>query len=104
MMSLIMGVSPPASCALSDHDYIFMAKPQPADLRKIKGRPAFGYFFILPSASNCLRYAHRSLTSCSFLMPAKIILVPGILALGSLMYSLKVASPHTMPEFLLASL
>ena len=31
------------------------------------------------------------------------ILVLGILALGSLMYSLKVASPQTMPEFLLAS-
>ena len=39
----------------------------------------------------------------SFLMPAKAIFVPGILAFGSLMYSLKVASFQTMPEFLLAS-
>ena len=33
----------------------------------------------------------------------KAIFVPGILALGSLMYSLNVASFQTMPEFLLAS-
>ena len=43
------------------------------------------------------------LISFSFLMPAKTILVPGILAFGSLMYSLKMASSQVMPEFLLAS-
>ena len=32
------------------------------------------------------------------------MLVPGILAAGSTMYSLNVTSLHTMPEFLLASL
>ena len=38
-----------------------------------------------------------------FVVPAKTIFVPGTLALGSLMYSLQVASFQTMPEFLLAS-
>ena len=38
-----------------------------------------------------------------FLMPANIILVPGIMALGILMYCLNVVSFQTMPEFLLAS-
>src|SRR5262249_28250370 len=47
---------------------------------------------------------HRSSISLSFLMPAKIIFVPGTLARGSLMYSLNAASPHVMPELLLASL
>jgi hypothetical protein len=43
------------------------------------------YFLILPWASNCLRYAHKSFASCSFLIPANTILVPGIFAFGSLM-------------------
>ena len=40
---------------------------------------------VLPSLSYCARNAQRSLASCSFLIPANTILVPGILALGSLM-------------------
>ena len=47
--------------------------------------------------------AQRSLISFSFLMPAKAILVPGIFAFGSRMYSLNSASLQVMPEFLLAS-
>jgi hypothetical protein len=47
--------------------------------------------------------AQRSLTSLSFLMPAKAILVPGIFAFGSLMYSLNSDSFQVMPELLLAS-
>src|SRR3954453_16092219 len=66
-------------------------------------RPGHGYL-VLPSLSYCARNAQRSLASCSFLMPANTILVPGILAFGSLMYSLNVASSQVMPEFLLASL
>jgi len=58
---------------------------------------------ILPSLSNCEIKAQRSLTSFSFLIPAKTILVPGIFAFGSLMYSLNWASFQVMPEFLLAS-
>src|SRR5258708_1324523 len=34
--------------------------------------------------------------------PGKVILVPGILAFGSLMYSRKVASSQVIPEFLFA--
>src|SRR5262245_44417350 len=37
-------------------------------------------------------------------MPGKTILVPGILADGSLIYSLNVVSLHAIPEFLSASL
>ncbi len=60
-------------------------------------------YFFFPSASNWARYDQRSFTSFSFLMPAKAILVPGTLAFGSLMYSLKVASSQVRPDFLLAS-
>jgi toxin ParE1/3/4 len=60
-------------------------------------------YFVLPSLSYCEMKAQRSLISFSFLMPAKAILVPGIFALGSLMYSLNWASFQVMPEFLLAS-
>src|SRR5258708_11069119 len=60
-------------------------------------------YFTFPSAPYCARNAHRSLTSFSFLMPANAILVPGIFAFGSLMYSLNRASLQVMPEFLLAS-
>jgi hypothetical protein len=58
---------------------------------------------ILPSLSYCAMNAQRSLDSFSFLIPAKIILVPGIFALGSLMYSRKVSLFQMIPEFLLAS-
>jgi hypothetical protein len=67
------------------------------------GRADARRYFVLPSLSYCEMNAQRSLTSWSFLMPAKAILVPGILALGSLMYSLNWASFQVMPEFLLAS-
>jgi len=59
-------------------------------------------YFFLPLASNCLRKAMRSSIFLSSLMPANTILVPGILALGSLMYSRKVASSQVRPEFLFA--
>src|SRR5882724_4087907 len=62
-----------------------------------------GNYFVFPSASYCEMKAQRSPASFSFLMPAKDILVPGIFALGSLMYSLNWASFQVMPEFLLAS-
>src|SRR5215470_12721951 len=57
-----------------------------------------------PSRPNCLRYAHRLSASCGSAMPAKVILVPGIITCGALMYCLKVCSFHVIPEFLLASL
>src|SRR5215831_5993042 len=59
--------------------------------------------FFLPSGPNCSRKLHKSSASFSFLIPGNTILVPGIFALGSLMYSLKVASSQTIPEFLFAS-
>jgi len=62
---------------------------------------SIGHCF-LPSLPYCFRKAVRSLISCSFLMPAKTILVPGILAFGSLMYSAKTASSQVMAAFLLA--
>src|SRR5882724_10238386 len=62
-----------------------------------------GDYFVFPSASYCEMKAQRSPASFSFLMPAKDILVPGIFALGSLMYSLNTVSFQVMPEFLLAS-
>ena len=58
---------------------------------------------IFPSLSYWARKAQRLLISVSFSMPANAILVPGILAVGSLMYSLNVASSQVMPEFLFAS-
>ena len=42
-----------------------------------------------PSLSYCETKAQRSLISFSFLMPANAILVPGIFAFGSLMYSME---------------
>jgi len=60
-------------------------------------------YFVLPSLSYCEMNAQRSLTSLSFLMPAKGHLGAGDLGLGSLMYSLNSASFQLMPEFLLAS-
>lgn len=51
-------------------------------------------YIFLPPLSNCFRNAVRSAISFSFLIPAKTILVPGILALGSLMYS---AKNHLVP-------
>jgi hypothetical protein len=45
-----------------------------------------GGYLVFPSLSYCARNAHKSLTSFSFLMPANAILVPGILAFGSLMF------------------
>src|SRR5215467_7665216 len=59
--------------------------------------------FFLPSGPNCSRKLHKSSASFSSLIPGNTILVPGIFALGSLMYSLKVASFQTIPEFLFAS-
>src|SRR4029077_8752163 len=56
-----------------------------------------------PSGANCLRNAHRELTSCSSLSPGKGIFVPGTLTCGFLMYSLNVSSFQTMPEDLFAS-
>src|SRR6185437_11712793 len=41
---------------------------------------AHGRYLVLPSLSYCEMNAQRSLISLSFLMPAKIILVPGIFA------------------------
>src|SRR5690606_30071817 len=64
--------------------------------------PPLLYFFC-PSGPNCARKAHRSVTSCSFLIPAKIILVPGIRPRGLAMYSRKLASFQTIFAFLLAS-
>ena len=60
--------------------------------------------FFLPSAANWLRKSHRSPASFSLLIPTNTILVLGILAFGSLMYSLNVASLQVIPEFLLAAL
>src|ERR1700704_356872 len=60
-------------------------------------------YLVFPSLSYCEMNAQRSLTSFSFLMPANAILVPGIFAFGSLMYSLNWASFQVMPEFLLPS-
>jgi len=72
--------------------------------RSRPSRTPYGYLpLILPSLSNCEMKAQRSLTSFSFLIPAKTILVPGIFAFGSLMYSLNWASFQVIPEFLLAS-
>src|ERR1019366_3464037 len=70
--------------------------------RPLMDRPEHPYL-VLPSLSYCETNAQRSLISFSLLMPAKAILVPGIFALGSLMYSLNWASLQLMPEFLLAS-
>src|SRR5882724_4289965 len=67
------------------------------------GRRRSTDYFVFPSASYCEMKAQRSPASFSFLMPAKDILVPGIFALGSLMYSLNTVSFQVMPEFLLAS-
>lgn len=53
--------------------------------------------------SKVCKNAIRSLIFCSSLMPANAILVPGTLALGSLMYSENVASSQVIPEFLLAA-
>jgi hypothetical protein len=58
--------------------------------------------FFFPVASNCLRKATMSSTCFGSFRPGKTILVPGILAFGSLMYSRKVASSQVMPEFLFA--
>src|SRR5689334_2969004 len=66
-------------------------------------RGGTGNYFVLPSLSYCEMYAQRSFASFSFLMPANAILVPGILAFGSLMYSRKVSLFQVMPDFLLAS-
>ena len=44
------------------------------------------------------RYAMRSARSPFFLMPAKIILVPGMYFLGFSKYSIRVSSPHIIPE------
>lgn len=50
-----------------------------------------------------LRYAIKSALSAVFLMPAKIIFVPGMYFLGFSKYSIKVSSPQVIPLFLLAS-
>ena len=65
--------------------------------------PLSRYYFFLPSGPNCSRKLHKSSASFSSLIPGNTILVPGIFALGSLMYSLKVPSSQTIPEFLFAS-
>jgi len=44
------------------------------------------------------KYAIRSALSPFFLIPAKIIFVPGMYFLGFSKYSIKVSSPQTMPE------
>lgn len=48
-------------------------------------------------AVESLRYAIRSALSPFFLMPAKIILVPGIYFLGFSKYSISVSSPQIIP-------
>ena len=89
-----------AQRAGSDHqDTHFAHAPRFAVL--VRARPYFD--LVLPSLSYCETKAQRLLISFSLLMPANAILVPGILAFGSLMYSLNWASFQVMPEFLLAS-
>lgn len=50
-----------------------------------------------------LRYAIKSALSPFFLIPAKIIFVPGIYFFGFSKYSIRVSSPQVIPLFLLAS-
>ena len=50
-----------------------------------------------------LRYAIKSTLSDFFLIPAKIIFVPGMYFFGFSKYSIRVSSPQVIPLFLLAS-
>lgn len=50
-----------------------------------------------------LRYAIKSALSDFFLIPAKIIFVPGIYFFGFSKYSIRVSSLQVIPLFLLAS-
>lgn len=45
----------------------------------------------------CLRYAIKSALSAFFLIPAKIIFVPGIYFFGFSKYSIRVSSPQVIP-------
>lgn len=49
------------------------------------------------------RYAIKSALSDFFLIPAKIIFVPGMYFFGFSKYSIRVSSPQVIPLFLLAS-
>jgi hypothetical protein len=81
---------------------IFTCQPIPRPNGFLSNDSSIAHFF-LPSGPNCSRKLHKSSASFSSLIPGNTILVPGIFALGSLMYSLKVASSQTIPEFLFAS-
>ena len=92
---------PRISFSVLSGDSYLTARSEQGPLRHLmRHRPTYDFF--LPSGPYCWRKLHRSSASFSFLMPGKTIFVPGIFAFGSLMYSLNVASLHTIPEFLLA--
>src|SRR5262249_1170853 len=93
---------PPISTSIGTFP-IFTCQPSPRPNGFLSNKSLIAHFIFLPSGPNCSRKLQKSSASFSSLIPGNTILVPGIFALGSLMYSLKVASSQTIPEFLFAS-